>query len=97
MRGVSPVEAIEQEGEDKPAKPNKSQRQRVEAFSLAERIKQMLDRQIPVFDKETRQTRPIEPKDIAILTRTWQPLEIYSEGTKSDRCDRCPCGEEEIY
>ena len=92
VAGVSPVEAIEQEGEDKPAKPNKSQRQRVEAFSLAERIKQMLDRQIPVFDKETRQTRPIEPKDIAILTRTWQPLEIYSEALRAIGVTVAPAG-----
>ena len=69
--------------EGEPAKPNKSQRQRVEAFSLAEKIKQMLDRQIPVFDKETKQIRPIEPKDIAILTRTWQPLEVYSEALRA--------------
>ncbi len=67
------------EGEEKPPKPSKAQRQRVEAFNLAERIKQMLDNKIPVFDKETRTTRPIQPKDIAILTRTWQPLEIYNE------------------
>ena len=67
------------EGEEKPPKPNKAQRQRVEAFNLAERIKQMLDSKVPVFDKETKTTRPIQPKDIAILTRTWQPLEIYSE------------------
>lgn len=68
-----------QEGEAKPPKPNKAQRQRVEAYCLAEKIKQMLDKKTLVFDKHTRQTRPIEPKDIAILTRTWQPLEIYGE------------------
>ena len=67
------------EGGEKPAKPSKAQRQRVEAFNLAERIKQMLDNKTPVFDKESQTIRPIQPKDIAILTRTWQPLEIYSE------------------
>jgi len=66
------------EGEVKPPKPNKAQRQRVEAYNLAEKIKQIIDNKTPVFDRETRQTRPIQPKDIAILTRTWQPLEIYS-------------------
>ena len=81
-----------QEGEQKPPKPNKSQRQRVEAFSLAEKIKQMLDRQIPVFDKETRQTRPIEPKDIAILTRTWQPLEVYAEALNAVGVPVAPAG-----
>ena len=60
-------------------KPNKSQRQRVEAFYLAERIKQMLDAKTPVFDKQTQQTRAIEPQDIAILTRTWRPLEAYGQ------------------
>ncbi len=72
-----------QEGEEKLSKPNKSQRQRVEASCLAEKIKQMLDNETPVFDKQTRQTRPIQPKDIAILTRTWQPLEMYSEALSS--------------
>jgi ATP-dependent helicase/nuclease subunit A len=67
------------EGEAKPSKPNRANRQRVEAFSLAAKIKQMLDRQTPIFDRHTRQTRPLEPKDIAILTRTWQPLEVYGE------------------
>jgi len=63
----------------KPPKPNRANRQRVEAFNLAAKIKQMLDRQTPIFDRNTRQTRPLEPKDIAILTRTWQPLEVYAE------------------
>ena len=83
VRVLTIGDPLAKEGEDKPAKPNKSQRQRVEAFSLAERIKQMLDRQISVFDKSTRQIRPIEPKDIAILTRTWKPLEVYSEALRA--------------
>ena len=70
---------LTKEGEAKPPKPNRAERQRVEAFNLAEKIKQMLDRQTPIFDRHTRQARPLEPKDIAILTRTWQPLEIYGE------------------
>ena len=80
------------EGETKPAKPSKAQRQRVEAYSLAEKIKQMLDNQTPVFDKQTRQTRPIQPKDIAILTRTWQPLEIYSEALSAVGIPVAPAG-----
>ncbi len=81
-----------QEGEEKPPKPNKAQRQRVEASCLAERIKQMLDHKIPVFDKQTKRTRPIQPKDIAILTRTWQPLEIYSEALSSMGIAVAPAG-----
>ena len=72
-----------EEDKEKPPKPNKSQRQQMEAYCLAARIKQMLDRQTPVFDKQTSQTRPIEPKDIAILTRTWQPLGVYGEALAS--------------
>ncbi len=82
----------DKEGEDKPPKPNKVNRQRVEAFSLAEKIKQMLDRQTPVFDKQTRRTRPIEPKDIAILTRTWQPLEVYGEALTAIGIPVAPAG-----
>jgi ATP-dependent helicase/nuclease subunit A len=74
---LTPEEA--EKDAEKPPKPNRANRQRVEAFSLAVRIKQMLDRQTPIFDRHTRQTRPLEPKDIAILTRTWQPLEVYGE------------------
>lgn len=59
------------------SKPSTAQRQRVEAYNLAEKIAQMLKQKVPVFDKQTQQTRPLEPQDIAILTRTWQPLEIY--------------------
>ncbi|MEL6930177.1 MAG: UvrD-helicase domain-containing protein, partial [Cyanobacteria bacterium J06600_6] len=83
---------LTKEGEDQPVKPNKSQRQHVEAFNLAARIKQMLDRQIPVFDKETRTTRPIEPKDIAILTRTWKPLEVYGDALRAIDVPVAPAG-----
>jgi ATP-dependent helicase/nuclease subunit A len=83
---------FQQEGEAKPPKPNRSQRQRVEAFCLAEKIKQMLDKKTPVYDKKTRQTRPIEPKDIAILTRTWQPLEVYGEALAALGIPVAPAG-----
>ena len=80
------------EGEEKPAKPNKAQRQRVEAYNLAEKIKQMLDNKTPVFDKQARHSRPIQPQDIAILTRTWQPLEIYSEALTALGIPVAPAG-----
>ncbi|MCC0176264.1 UvrD-helicase domain-containing protein [Waterburya agarophytonicola K14] len=80
------------EGEAKPPKPNKAQRQRVEAYNLADRIKQMLNNKTPVFDKQTKQTRPIQPKDIAILTRTWQPLEIYSAAISAMGIPVAPAG-----
>jgi ATP-dependent helicase/nuclease subunit A len=83
---------LTKESEEKPPKPNKAKRQRVEAFSLAEKIKQMLERQIPIFDRHTRQIRPIEPKDIAILTRTWQPLEVYGEALAAIGIPVAPAG-----
>ena len=83
---------LKQEGSKKPPKPNKASRQRVEAFSLAERIKQMLEGKIPVFDKQTQKTRPIEPQDIAILTRTWQPLETYSQALAAMGIPVAPAG-----
>ncbi|WP_019508847.1 exodeoxyribonuclease V subunit beta [Pleurocapsa sp. PCC 7319] len=95
LMGVSPKTALlrfKQEGEDKSSKPNKAQRQRVEAYCLAEKIKQMLDNKTPVFDKQTRRTRPMEPKDIAILTRTWQPLEMYSEALAAVGIPVAPAG-----
>jgi ATP-dependent helicase/nuclease subunit A len=56
---------------------NKEARQRVEAHHLAVKLKTMLDDEIPVYDKQTGRLRSIEPQDIAILTRTWQPLTVY--------------------
>ena len=84
--------SLKKEGSEKPPKPNKASRQRVEAFSLAERIKQMLERKMPVFDKQTQKTRPIKPQDIAILTRTWQPLETYSQALTAMGIPVAPAG-----
>jgi ATP-dependent helicase/nuclease subunit A len=56
---------------------SKEQRQRVEAYCLAQRLKTMLDDRVPVYDKQTRVLRPLQPQDMAILTRTWQPLTVY--------------------
>ena len=57
----------------------KTERQYIEASQIAQKIKEMLADQTPVWDKETGQLRPIEPSDIAILTRTWAPLTTYGE------------------
>lgn len=62
---------------------NKPQRLRVEAYHLAELLKQMLDDQTPVYDKKTQTLRPIQSGDIAILSRTWKPLADYGEALES--------------
>ena len=71
---------------------NKTERQHLEADYLAQRLKQMLEEQTPVYDKQTRQLRPLQPKDIAILTRTWQPLETYSEALAAAGIPVAPAG-----
>ena len=52
----------------------------VEAQKIADLVQSMLiDAPIQVHDKPSNQLRPIEPRDIAILGRTWGPLELYSD------------------
>ena len=51
----------------------------VEAQKIADLVQSMLiDAPIQVHDKASNQLRLIEPRDIAILGRTWGPLELYS-------------------
>ena len=71
---------------------NKTERQHLEADYLAQKLKQMLEEQTPIYDKQTRQLRPLQPKDIAILTRTWQPLETYSEALAAAGIPVAPAG-----
>ena len=71
---------------------NKTERQHLEADYLAQKLKQMLEEQTPVYDKQTQQLRPLQPKDIAILTRTWQPLETYSEALAAAGIPVAPAG-----
>ncbi|AFZ37811.1 UvrD/REP helicase [Stanieria cyanosphaera PCC 7437] len=71
---------------------SKSQRLRVEAYHLAQKIKQMLAEKIPVYDKQTQQLRPIQPRDIAILTRTWSPLQYYEEALAAAGIPVAPSG-----
>lgn len=50
---------------------------RVEAQKIADLVEQMLATSMQVHDKPTGQLRPIQPGDIAILSRNWSPLELY--------------------
>ena len=71
---------------------DRSQRQRVEAYHIATRIKQILDNKTPIHDKQTQSLRPIEPGDILVLTRTWSPLEIYGEAISALGIPIAPAG-----
>ena len=59
--------------------PNKAFRQVSEARHLAELIQGLLTAKTPVFDKQAQQQRALALGDIAILTRTWKPLDTYSD------------------
>ena len=50
---------------------------RVEAQKIADLVEDMLSAKLQVHDKPSGQLRDIQPKDIAILSRTWGPLELY--------------------
>ncbi|MGG6297906.1 UvrD-helicase domain-containing protein [Leptolyngbya sp. AN02str] len=55
----------------------------IEAQQIAELIRQMIDARAMVYDKSTRSLRPIQYRDIAILSRTWSPLELYGQALES--------------
>jgi ATP-dependent helicase/nuclease subunit A len=61
------------------AKVNKPQRQLAEAKYIAHTLKQLLDTQTLIRDKKSDRLRPITPADIAILARTWDSLQTYSD------------------
>ena len=71
---------------------NKTQRQKMEAYQIAAKLKQILDNRTLVHDKQTQTLRPIAPGDILVLTRTWSPLEIYGEAISALGIPIAPAG-----
>lgn len=65
------------------SKISKSLCERVEASYIADLLKNMLDQQTLIHDQKTGNLRPIAPGDIAILSRTWEPIENYGEALES--------------
>ncbi|MEO1375883.1 MAG: UvrD-helicase domain-containing protein [Cyanobacteria bacterium J06635_10] len=61
----------------------KAQTLRSEAAHIAELVKEMLDNQTIIHDKKTNKLRPLVAGDVAILSRTWEPLEVYGEALES--------------
>ena len=55
-----------------------------ESRQIARILKKMLDEKMSVYDKKNNACRPVTPGDIAILSRTWDPLEIYGETLESE-------------
>ena len=60
-------------------KGGKARLQVSEARRIATVVKGMLDAGVPVWDKDSGSNRPLRPEDVAVLTRTWQPLGVYGE------------------
>ncbi len=53
-----------------------------EAYEIAERIQQMIDAKLPIYDKRKQETRPIEYGDIAVLFRRTTHLSTYEDAFK---------------
>lgn len=59
--------------------PNTEQLRQAEAQHIADLIQTMLQEKRLIWDKKTKEHRPIQPGDIAILARKWAPLEFYGQ------------------
>ena len=61
----------------------KASLQVIEARHIAKRIKKMLDEGFEVHDGD-KGLRPVQPKDFVILSRTWDPLEVYLDALSAE-------------
>lgn len=85
-------EGLEDDDQSLSYQPNREEAQRTEAFYLAEKIQHLLDNKTPVYDQQTKRIRPVQPKDIAILTHTWQPLTVYGDALAAIGIPFTPAG-----
>lgn len=60
-------------------KKNKKDLNRIEAVAIAEKIKEMVSGDARIVDQRTRELRQVEYRDIAVLSRTWEPLGAIAE------------------
>jgi ATP-dependent helicase/nuclease subunit A len=68
-------------------KPNVDQLRQGEAEHIAELVQQMLVEKRLIWDKKRKQHRPVQPGDIAILGRAWEPLELYAQAIGERQVD----------
>lgn len=61
----------------------KELRQRTEARAIATAIKQMVEQGMVIDDRMSGVQRALRPGDIAVLARTWRPLEVFSEALEA--------------
>ncbi|MBE7382989.1 MAG: UvrD-helicase domain-containing protein [Leptolyngbya sp. SIO1E4] len=71
------VTVDEEHKDDKTIDTNTESCRRMEAQKIAALVEEMLNAPIQVHDKPSGKLRNIRPGDIAILSRTWGPLELY--------------------
>jgi ATP-dependent helicase/nuclease subunit A len=57
----------------------KAQRLVAEAHLIGRTLEGLLEARTPVHDRDSGELRPLEPRDVAVLTRTWAPLDTYGE------------------
>ena len=58
-------------------------RRRVEADMVAREITQLLAAQTPILDRETKEVRPAQPSDVAILLRRLTNLHLFEQAMES--------------
>ncbi len=59
--------------------PGKEGQQIVEARYIAEQIRELVAKGCVIYDKHERRMRPVTYGDIAVLTRTWAPIDVYAD------------------
>ncbi|MEB3310915.1 MAG: UvrD-helicase domain-containing protein [Snowella sp.] len=71
-------------------KPSVDQCRQAEAQHIADLVQTMLQERLPIWDKKTKEHRPIQFGDIAILSRTWKPLNDYGQAIAERVVDEQP-------
>ncbi|GGB76522.1 UvrD-helicase domain-containing protein [Deinococcus soli (ex Cha et al. 2016)] len=62
-----------------PGEGRRGARLKAEATRVAQEIRALLDADTPVFDRQREAWRPVTPGDIAVLARTWRPLDTFQD------------------
>ena len=58
-------------------------RRRMEADAIAHEIAQLLKEETPVWDRESKQVRPAEPADVAVLLRRFSNVHLFEQSLES--------------
>ncbi len=83
------IYAVTPDPDQKP-KPNVEQGRQVEAQHIAAQVQALLQQKTLIWDKKTNTPRPIQPRDIAVLARSWSPLESYGQAIAARHVDDQP-------